>query len=207
MGPLQVSGNTPIAPPGTSGSISPANGSELPLAAARKRLTGDLKPRKDGKAKSAKDGKRGPDKSRRVRKGEQPTPAELETVAELAAAGASRASISRDTRMSHYLVTRILARPDVLAYMTRCREAIRSMTMDGIVKIQEETVSWARDVAVAKQDAKSLELVTRSMANLEKVAGSASGENKPHILVDNRSITIDVEGELESLKKFLAIAQ
>ena len=179
----------------------------LPLAAASERLK---QLTKDGRRKSPFDGKHGgpkfPIRRGQTRKHQVPSPAELEAVAEMASAGASRRSISNDLYRSEDFIAKILARPDVIAYMGRCREAIRSVTLDGMVKIQQDAVTWAQQIADAKDDPKALELVTRSMSNMERVAASASGENKPaSIVVDNRSVTITGDEELAQLKAFLGV--
>lgn len=176
---------TPIVDPGAPQTITSPNGRVI--------------------AKTANHGKRGPDKVKRVRKGERPTPAEINQVAILAAGGSSKASISRDTRMSMDLVNKILNQPDTQAYMAKCREAIRSVALDGMVQAQESAVQWVKEVAEAKADPKAFELVTRGMSNLERVASSASLENKPQLTVNNQILHADVDIELDQLKKFLAI--
>jgi hypothetical protein len=153
--------------------------------------------------KAPNHGKRGPDKSRRVRKGEQPTQAEVMHVATLAGAGENKSGIARATMMSTQLVQKILDRPDIKDYIQKCRDAFKSIAMDSLVQVQLDTLDWAKDVASTRSSAKDLELVTRSIVNMDKVTSSASGENKPQINVNNQILHADIDMELDQLKKFL----
>lgn len=147
--------------------------------------------------------RRGPDKSIRKKRGERPTPADIESVAEMKAAGASNMSISRDTRMSVNLVEQILRHPDTQAYMAKCREAIRSMALDKLVEVQRKAMEWIDTVAESKLEPKTFDALARGLGNLERMASSASGENKPQINVTNQTLNVDVDMELDQLKKFL----
>ena len=136
--------------------------------------------------------RRGPDKVRRVRKGESPTGAEIEHVARLAAAGESKAGISRATLMSTKLVDDILARPDISVYVTTVRDAIRSTTLEHIQNLQGKV--WARVAdSVDLADSKEFGAWMEGTAQMEKIAASASGEARPQVAVTNQTLNVDAD--------------
>lgn len=117
---------------------------------------------------------RGADRKPR-RRGRVTTEVDVANVAALYAAGVSKTKIVRVMDLAKSAINEILARPDVQEYAESLRRAIRVETQTRLQQLTGKLFDWLDEVA-ASRDSKAFDNLTRSLAAMERVSASTSGE-------------------------------
>jgi hypothetical protein len=107
------------------------------------------------------------------------TPQNITKVLELAASGHTQSAIAKALGISVRSVQRILADPLAKQALADLRLVLRVQALQGAQAIVPDTQTWLAEVVKAKTSAKDADALSRALLNLEKVAASASGENRP----------------------------
>jgi len=107
------------------------------------------------------------------------TPAAVITAIEMVAAGHTHEQVGKVLGCSPRTVRRILAPPEVKQALADLRLVLRAKTLQGVQVIAPALHVWLKEVIEGKVDARDADMLSRALLNLEKVAASASGENKP----------------------------
>jgi hypothetical protein len=121
----------------------------------------------------------------------------------LHAFGLSQERIAQALDVSKSYVQTILRRPDVGELATSYRQAIIVQQMAHVVSLNDK--AWtAADAALSAGDTRGFDAVTRGLAAMEKIAASASGENRPKPLVAVQN-NVSVEAIDDELRQLLGI--
>jgi Homeodomain-like domain-containing protein len=107
------------------------------------------------------------------------TPQNITKVLELAASGHTQPAIAKALGISVRSVQRILADPLAKQALADLRLVLRVQALQGAQAIVPDAQTWLAEVVKAKTSAKDADALSRALLNLEKVAASASGENRP----------------------------
>lgn len=99
--------------------------------------------------------------------------------AELVASGQTYSQVAKTLHISVRSVQRILSDPLVKQALAQLRLGLRAHALAGAQAIVPAAQAWLREVVEGKTSAKDADALSRALLNLEKVAASASGENKP----------------------------
>jgi len=106
------------------------------------------------------------------------TPQNLTKVLELAASGHTQSAIAKTLGISVRSVQRMLSDPLVKQALTDLRLVLRVQALQGAQAIVPAAQAWLAEVVKGKTSAKDADALSRALLNLEKVASSASGENR-----------------------------
>lgn len=107
------------------------------------------------------------------------TPQNVVKAVELVASGQTYAQVAKVLHCSVRSVRRMLAPPEVKQAVVTLRTALRVKALEGAQAIIPAAQVWLREVVEGRTSAKDADALSRALLNLEKVAASASGENRP----------------------------
>jgi hypothetical protein len=107
------------------------------------------------------------------------TPSNLAAVIQMAGTGLSQAKIAKALGISKKTVWTMLAQPDVATKVAQLRAALRVVLAEGIQAVAPPALDWAKRLAEEQKDPKAFDAVMRGLHAGEKIAASASGENRP----------------------------
>ena len=124
--------------------------------------------------------------------GTRHTELQVQKAIELKAEGYTRAAIAAQTGMHPTTVTHALQRADRQAQIAEIRARIKHETLLRAEENQRRL--WGKlDVAMETDTPKTLDLLTRSIRNLEQVASSASGEA---LRVESTNVNVNANVEV-----------
>jgi hypothetical protein len=106
------------------------------------------------------------------------TPQNIVKAVELTASGQTHAQVAKVLHCSISSVKRMLSDPLVKQALTDLRLALRVQALQGAQAIVPAAQAWLAEVVKGKTSAKDADALSRALLNLEKVAASASGENR-----------------------------
>lgn len=116
----------------------------------------------------------------------------------MAAAGMNAHEIGRAMLLARTTIDDQIKSPELQARLQRWRELFRAQALEQAQGIQIKAWTLANQ-ALDEGDAKSFDAVTRGISAMERVAASASGENKPasvNVAVVNQTMTAEERTEL-----------
>jgi hypothetical protein len=106
------------------------------------------------------------------------TPPNIAKAVELTASGKTHAETAKALGCSVSSVKRMLSDPLVKQALAELRAALRVQALQGAQAIVPAAQAWLAEVVKGKTSAKDADALSRALLNLEKVASSASGENR-----------------------------
>src|SRR5216683_1254953 len=106
------------------------------------------------------------------------TPPNIAKAVELTASGKTHAETAKVLGCSVSSVKRMLSDPLVKQALAELRAALRVQALQGAQAIVPAAQAWLAEVVKGKTSAKDADALSRALLNLEKVASSASGENR-----------------------------
>lgn len=106
------------------------------------------------------------------------TPQNVVKAVELTASGQTHAQVAKVLHCSVSSVKRMLSDPLVKQALADLRAALRVQALAGAQAIVSDAQKWLAEVVKGKTSAKDADALSRALLNLEKVAASASGENR-----------------------------
>jgi hypothetical protein len=107
------------------------------------------------------------------------TPANVIKAIELAATGHTQSAIGKVLKISVRSVQRILSEPSRKQAVAELRQVLSAKTVQSVQVVTPALHVWLKEVIEGKVDARDADMLSRALLNLEKVAASASGENRP----------------------------
>lgn len=131
----------------------------------------------------------------------QVTPARIDRIVALKLDGASRKEIAETLQLAPSSIHTTMARPDFQVRMDAMRETIRQATTERVLQTHDKT--WAVfETSLDSGNTKDADNMARVLLNLEKIAGSTSGETRR---IEHTG-TIEVSGPpvIEQLQILLA---